>query len=62
MCGVGLGCIANKEWPYVTTCKWLRNETDECNSDYECQLDNYCWYPTVAAAKAGKKSCMEMYS
>ena len=62
MCGVGLGCIADLKFPYAQKCKWLRNETNSCKSDYECQLDNYCWYKTPQNAKDGKKQCMKMYT
>lgn len=62
MCGVGLGCIAEEKFPYHQMCQWLRNESMSCKSDYDCQLDNYCWYKTAAKAKAGTKECLKMYT
>lgn len=34
----------------------------DCNDDYECKIDHFCWYWNKADAKRGQKKCMEMYS
>jgi len=47
-CGVDLYCRTKIKWPYDTMCSKQRSEYELCLNDYECQNDQFCWYPNGA--------------
>jgi len=46
----------------MTTCSKLRSEYEVCESDYECQNHQFCWYPNKEHSIANRKACMPLYS
>lgn len=61
-CDNGMYCRAQKEWPYATFCTNLNGEFDICENEYECQIDQMCWYSDNQYSKHKVKTCMPMYS
>ena len=33
-----------------------------CDSDYECQNNQFCWYPNKEHSEGNRKTCMLLYS
>jgi len=45
MCDVKYGCIADQEWPFKQTCQALGTDEENCITDYDCEINHYCFYP-----------------
>jgi hypothetical protein len=45
-------------FPFRTICKSQQDENDICENDYECQNDQYCWWPS----DSDQKQCIKIYS
>lgn len=35
---------------------------DECDDDYMCPVNNFCWYATPQDVKLKKRTCLEKYT
>ena len=60
-CDYGLYCQVGDKWPFVTKCTKQKSESESCENDFQCQNNNFCWYPDVQSKKDNKKSCLAMY-
>jgi len=35
-CGLGLSCITNDVWPFISSCQKLRVDGEKCEDDRNC--------------------------
>ncbi len=61
-CETGLGCIAEKAFPFSTTCNSFKKQGETCSSDYDCAPTMFCWYLTRSDFYSRSKKCMLKWS
>ena len=49
------------EWPFNTKCLPLKRSGEECYDDYECEMDQKCWYPSALHSRNQTKMCMKAF-
>jgi hypothetical protein len=56
-------CKILNMWPYQSKCDLYLETGDECTSDYECKITDYCWYPDAASviSDAANKTLLKSY-
>ncbi|CDW72072.1 UNKNOWN [Stylonychia lemnae] len=61
-CDIGLTCRHQMEWPYNTLCLPFKLPGEECDHDFDCEMNYKCWYPSETHSKNKTKTCMTAYS
>ena len=49
-------------WPYKSTCQLYREVGEECDEDFQCGIDHFCWYGSKEDRASEKRTCLELYS
>lgn len=60
-CDIYHSCQANKVYPFDTTCQIYQKTGGYCDSDYDCPMDQICWYLNLANVNINLKTCMESF-
>ena len=61
-CDTGMYCRMSENWPYQTTCSMQRSEYELCTNDFDCQNNQFCWFPNKEHKQIGRRTCMPVYS
>lgn len=54
-------CDLSTEFPFLSQCKRQRSSYEPCTEMYQCQNNQYCWYP-FNKDKDPRKQCLPMFS
>lgn len=64
-------CQVSSEWPFASRCTEYRKTGEQCMSDFECKITDFCWYADAESVKkdlenktpmTSFKKCMTKYA